>query len=63
MTTELHSAIDRHRERYRHFSGRQLVNSFRDAIKVQLCSKVGSPGWCDAIAKEQALQAEIESRM
>lgn len=63
MTTELHSAIDRHRERYRIFSGRQLINALRDSVKVQLCSKVGSDGWCDAIAREQALQAEIESRM
>ena len=63
MATEIHSAIDRHRERYRAFSGRQLVNALRDSVKIQLCSKVGSTGWCDAIAREQALQAEIESRM
>jgi hypothetical protein len=32
-------------------------------VKIQLCSKVGSTGWCDAIAREQALKAEIESRL
>jgi hypothetical protein len=63
MATEFHSAIDRHRERYRVFSGRQLVNALCESVKVQLHSKVGSDGWCDAIAREQALKAEIESRM
>jgi hypothetical protein len=63
MATELHSAIDRHRERYLYFSGRQLINALCDAVKIQLCSKVGSTGWCDAIAREQALKAEIESRL
>lgn len=60
---DLVTAINAHRERYRHFSARQLTNALCDSVVVSLRSRVDTDGWYDAIARQQALKAEIEARL
>lgn len=56
-------AIAAHRVRYKSFSTRELTNALVQSVVEALRSRVDSPRWHDAIAREQALKAEIEERL